>query len=106
MYDIYPWVELWHTGAQEGSCCCENRSVVSDSLQPHGLYSHRVLQDRIAGAISLLQGIFLTQVSHIAGDSLPAEPQRQPKNTGVDRLSLLQRIFLTQDSNWGFLHCR
>ena len=28
------------------------------------------------------------------------------KNTGVDRHSLLQRIFLTQGLNLGFLHCR
>jgi len=39
-------------------------------------------------------------------DSLPAEPQGKPKNTGVGSLSLLQRIFQTQESNWGLLHCR
>ena len=39
-------------------------------------------------------------------DSLPAEPQGKPKNTGVGSLSLLQRIFLTQVSNWDLLHCR
>ena len=38
--------------------------------------------------------------------SLPAEPQGKPKNTGVGSLSLLQRIFLTQELNWGPLHCR
>ena len=39
-------------------------------------------------------------------DSLPAEPQRKPKNTGVGGLSLFQQIFLTQESNRGLLHCR
>ena len=39
-------------------------------------------------------------------DSLPAEPPRNPKNTGVGSLSLLQGIFLTQKSNQGLLHCR
>ena len=39
-------------------------------------------------------------------DSLPAEPQGKPKNTGVGSLSLLQGIFATQESNWGILHCR
>ena len=34
-------------------------------------------------------------------DSLPAEPQGKPKNTGVGNLSLLQRIFPTQESNRG-----
>ena len=47
-----------------------------------------------------------TQVSCIAGDSLLAEPQGKPKNTGMGSLSLLQRIFPTQESNWGLLHCR
>ena len=39
-------------------------------------------------------------------DSLPAEPQRRSKNTGVGSLFLLQGIFSTQRSNWGLLHCR
>ena len=39
-------------------------------------------------------------------DSLPAEPSGKPKNTGAGSLSLLQRIFLTQESNLGLLHCR
>ena len=38
--------------------------------------------------------------------SLPAEPKRKPKNTGVSSLSLLQGIYMTQESNQGFLHCR
>ena len=42
----------------------------------------------------------------LQADSLPAEPQGKPKNTGVGSLSLLQWIFLTQESNWGLLHCR
>ena len=39
-------------------------------------------------------------------DSLPAESGGKSKNTGVGRLCLLQQIFLTQESNWGLLHCR
>ena len=42
----------------------------------------------------------------LQADSLPAEPQGKPKNTGVGNLSLLQWIFLTQESNRGLLHCR
>ena len=38
-------------------------------------------------------------------DSLPAELQGKP-NTGVGSLSLLQRIFPTQESNPGLPHCR
>ena len=39
-------------------------------------------------------------------DSLPAEPQGKPKNTGVGSLSLLQQIFPTQELNQGLLYCR
>ena len=39
-------------------------------------------------------------------DSLPAEPQGKPENTGVGSLSLLQQIFLTQELNQDLLHCR
>ena len=42
----------------------------------------------------------------LQADSLPAKPQGKPKNTGVGSLSLLQRIFPTQKSNQGLLHCR
>ena len=42
----------------------------------------------------------------LQADSLPAEPQGKPKNTRMGSLSLLQRIFPTQESNWGLLHCR
>ncbi|XP_070654994.1 CB1 cannabinoid receptor-interacting protein 1 isoform X2 [Bos indicus] len=38
-------------------------------------------------------------------DSLPAEPQRKPKNTGMGSLCLLQEIFPTQELNRGLLHC-
>ena len=37
---------------------------------------------------------------------LSAEPPRKPKNTGLGIRSLLQGIFLTQESNQGLLHCR
>ena len=42
----------------------------------------------------------------VQADSLPAEPQGKPTITGVGSLSLLQRIFQTQESNWGLLHGR
>ena len=55
-----------------------NRSVVSDSLQPHGLQPSRLLC-----------------------------PWNSPgKNPGVGCHSLLQGIFLTQGSNLGLLHCQ
>ena len=40
----------------------------------------------------------------LQADSLPAEPQGKPKNTGLGSLSLLKWIFPNQESNWGLLH--
>ena len=42
----------------------------------------------------------------LQADSLHSEPPGKPKNTWVSSLSLLQGIFLTQESNQGLLHCR
>ena len=42
----------------------------------------------------------------LQADSLPAEPQGKPQNTGVSSQSLLQGIFPTQGSNSGLLYCR
>ena len=47
-----------------------------------------------------------TQLPAMQADSLPAEPQGKPKNTGVGSLSLLQWIFPTQELSQGPLHCR
>ena len=63
---------------------------------------HGILQDRILEWVAFpfsrasSQPRDRTQVPHIAGDSLPAEPQGKPKNTGLGSLSLFQQIFLTQ----------
>ena len=60
-----------------GAISCVLCSVVSDSLRPHGLWPARLLC-----------------------------PWDSPgKNTGVDCHSMLQRIFPTQGSNPGLLHC-
>ena len=82
----------------------ESRSVVSDSLRPHGLYSlwNSPGLNTGVGSLSFLQGILLNPgikpgSPTLQADSLPAEPQGKPKNTGVGSLSLLQRIFPTQE---------
>ena len=89
----------------------ESRSVMSNSLQHHGL-AHGILQARILEWVALpfsrgsSQPRDWTQVSCTSGGFLPAEPRGKPKNTGVDGLSLLQGIFQTQELNMGLLHCR
>ena len=42
----------------------------------------------------------------LQADSLLSQPPGKPRNTGVGCLSLLQGIFLTQESNQGLLHCK
>ena len=42
----------------------------------------------------------------LQADSLPAEPQGKPRNTGVGSLYILQQIFPIQESNWGLQYCR
>ena len=42
----------------------------------------------------------------LQADFLSSEPPGKPMNIGVGSLSLLQGIFLTQESNWSLLYCR
>ena len=86
---------------------------MSDSLWPHGLYGpwNSPGQNIGVGSLSLLQGNLHNpgiepRSPALQADSLPAEPQGKPKNSGVGSLSLLQWIFPTQELNQGLLHCR
>ena len=70
-------IELFYSNVLS-HCVCVSRSVMSDSLRPHGVQPTRLLC-----------------------------PWNSPgKNTGVGSHSLLQGIFLTQELSLGFLHCR
>ena len=67
-----------------------------------------ILQARILEWVAMLssRGSSQPRSPTLQLGSLPAEPPGKPKNTGVGSLSLLQRIFLTQEVNQGLLHCR
>ena len=73
---------------------------------------HGILQARILEWIAVpfsrgsSQPSDWTQISCIADILFTSWVTGKPKNTGVGSLSLLQRIFLTQESNRGLLHCR
>ena len=74
----------------------KSRSVMSDSFcDPMDYAVHGILQARTLESVAYpfsrrsSQPRDRTQVSRIA-DSLPAETQEKPKNTGVGSLSLLQ----------------
>ena len=94
-----------------------SHSVVSNSLQPHGLYPARLLcpwrfsrqeyWSRLPCPAPLDPSPGIEPRSPtLQVDSLSFEPPGKPKNTGMGRLSLLQGIFLTQELNWDLLHCR
>ena len=96
----------------------ESHSVVSDSLWPHGLSPTRLLcpwgfsrQEYWSGLPCPPPGDLPSpglepRSPALQVDSLPSEPPGKCKNTGVGSLSLLQRIFLTQELNWDLLHFR
>ena len=85
---------------------------LSDSLRPHGLHSPRNSpgQNTGVGSLSLLQGIFPTQVSRIAGGFFPSWATREvqeywsglpfPNRTGV---SCIAGGFFT---NWAIREAR
>ena len=93
-------------------------SVVSDSLRPHGLQPSRLLcpwglsrQEYWSGLPCPPPGDrpnpgIKPRSLTLKADSLPSEPSGKPKDTSVVSLSLMQGIFLTQESNGGLLHCR
>ena len=73
---------------------------------------HGILQARILKWVAVpfsrgsCQPRDQTQVSCTAADLYHLNHQGKPKNTGVCCHSLLQGIFLIQESHWGLLHCR
>ena len=75
---------------------------------PMDYTAHGILQTRILEWVTFpfSKGSSQPTSPALQADSLPAEPPEKSKNTGVGSLSLLQWIFLTQESNWGLLHCR
>ena len=79
---------------------------------PPGFSVHGILQVRVLEWITIpfSRGSSWprnwTWVSHIADRFFTFWATRELRNIGVGSLSLLQGIFLTQESNWGLLHYR
>ena len=81
-------------------CNCMNYTV-------HGILQARILKwVAIPFSRGSSQPRDRTRVSPLQADSLPIEPPGKPKNTRAGSLSLLQGIFLTQESKRGLLNCR
>ena len=91
---------------------------MSDSLRPHGLQPTRLLCPWGFSRQQYWSGLpcpppgnlpnlgIKLRSPTLQAYSLPSEPPGKPMKIGVGSLSLLQGIFLTQDSNWGLLQCR
>ena len=75
-------------------------------LLVHGILQAKILEYCFPSPGDLPNPGIKPRSPTLQADSLPAEPQGKPKNTRVGSLSLLQGIFLTQESNRGLLHCR
>ena len=115
---ICTWVFIYtytHTHIVHIHIYCMKVKVAQSCLtlcDPMDHTVHGILQARILEWVAVpfsrgsSQPRDRTQVSHIAGDSLPAEPHRKPKKARVGSLSLLQRIVPIQELNRGLLHCR
>ena len=88
-----------------------SHSVVSDSLQPHGLQPTRLLCPWGFSRPEYWSGLscpppgdlpnpgIKPRSPALQADSLPAEPLGKPKNTGVGSPYLLQGIFQIQELN-------
>ena len=91
------------------SCESGSRSVMS-LCDPMGYTVHGILQARILEPFPSSgdppNPVIELRSPTLQADSLPAEQQGKPKNTGAGSLSLLQGMFLTQESNQGLLPCR
>ena len=97
--------------------CMLSCSVVSYSLQHHGLQPVRLLGPWGFSRQGYWSGLPYSPPGDLPnpgikprspllqGDSLSSEPLGKPKNTGVGRLCLLQGIFPTQGSKPCLLHC-
>ena len=79
----------------------ESRSVMSNSLWPHGLCSPRNSPGQNPGVVAFPSSRGSSQPRHRTLAPLSWDSPGQ--NTGVGSLSLLQRIFSTQASNTGSL---
>ena len=88
-------------------------SVVSDSLQPHGLYSpwNSPGQNTGVGSLSLLQGIFPTQglnpgLPHYRKILYQLSHQGSPKILGWVAYPFSRRSSQPKNQTGGLLHCR
>ena len=93
--------------AQLYSTLCNPMECSPPGSSVHGILQARILEwVAVPSSTDLPNPRIEPRSPTLQADSLLSEPLRKPKNSGVGSLSLLQGIFLTQESNLAFLHCR
>ena len=107
------WVRSSHRSSQLCAVLCLSLSCVWFFANPWTVACQAPLsmgffrQEYWSGLpLSSLGKIFPTQVSHITGRFFTIWATREAQEYWSGYLSLLQGISLTQESNWGLLHCR
>jgi len=99
----------YHLGNPFLSCevkVTQSQWTLCNPMDCHGILQARILEWVAVPSPGVLPNPGTEPRSPaLQADSIPAEPLGKPKNSGVGSLSLLQRIFLTQESNQGLWHC-
>ena len=104
-HGLLQWVNSSHEVAKVWSFSFS--IIPSKEHKKNKIFFLRILQARKLKWVAFsFRGSSQPRSPTLQVDSLSAEPQGKPKNTGGGRLSLLQQIFPTQESNQGLLHCR
>ena len=98
--NVRPSCTLVCSVAQSCPTPCDPMDYSLPGSSVHGILQARILE---WVAVPFPQGIWSPALQACF---LLSESPGKPKNTGVGSLSLLQQIFLTQESNQGLLHCR
>ena len=90
------------------ACSCPALCDPIDIYTVHGILQARILEwvEPFLSPENLPNPGIKPRSPTLQADSLPAKPLGKPKNTRVGSLSLLLRIFPTQESNQGLLHYR
>ena len=81
-------------------------TIAHQALLSMGIFQARILEwIAMPSSRDLPNPGIKHRIPTLQADSLLSEPPRNPKNTGVGSLSLLQGIFPIQEPSWDLLHC-
>ena len=92
---------------QSSLTLCDPRDCSPPGSSVHGILQARILEWVASPPPGDLPNPGIEpRYPALQADSVLSEPPGKPMDTGVSSLALLWGSFLTQESNWGRLHCR